>query len=43
VPEPPVSLANDPSVTTDKVIKFTFSEGASNGGAAVNSYTILYD
>ena len=43
MPDAPINLANDPEKTTDTVIRFTFSEGASNGGASVTSYTIFYD
>ena len=43
LPDPPLNLANDPTTTSDTVIRFTFSEGASNGGTAVTSYTIFYD
>ncbi len=43
MPDAPVSLANDPATTTDTVIRFTYSEGASNGGTAVTSFTIFYD
>jgi len=43
VPDAPINLANDPTTTTDTVIRFTYSEGASNGGTTVISYTIFYD
>ena len=43
VPDAPVNLANDPTTTTDTVIRFTYSEGVLNGGTAVTSYTIFYD
>ena len=43
VPSAPISLANDASVTTDTVIRFTWSNGASNGGATITDYTVYYD
>jgi hypothetical protein len=43
VPDAPVTLANDPTTTTDTVIKFTWSDGASNGGTSVIDYTVFYD
>jgi hypothetical protein len=43
VPDSPINLANDPSTTTDKVIKFTWADGASNGGTPVIDYTVFYD
>jgi hypothetical protein len=43
VPDSPINLANDPSTTTDKVIKFTWAEGESNGGTPVIDYTVFYD
>jgi len=43
VPDAPINLSNDPTTTTDTLIRFTFSEGASNGGTAVTSFTIFYD
>jgi hypothetical protein len=38
-----VSLTNDPSTTTDTVIRFTWSDGASDGGSPVIDYTVYYD
>jgi hypothetical protein len=43
VPDAPISLANDPLVTTDTVIRFTWSDGSSDGGSSVIDYTVYYD
>jgi hypothetical protein len=43
VPDAPVNLANDPIVTSDLRIKFTWQEGASNGGDTVLDFDIYYD
>jgi hypothetical protein len=43
VPDAPVSLTNDPSTTIDTVIRFTWSDGASDGGSPVIDYTVYYD
>jgi hypothetical protein len=43
VPDAPINLSNDPSMTTDTVIRFTYNEGPSNGGTPVTSYIIFYD
>jgi len=43
VPDAPTTLANDATTTTDTVIKFTWTEGASNGGTAVIDYDVYYD
>jgi len=43
VPDSPVNLANDAATTTDTVIKFTWDDGASNGGTSVLDYDIYYD
>ena len=43
MPDAPVSLTNDPTVTTDTQIRFTWSDGASNGGNAVIDYAVYYD
>ena len=43
VPDAPLSLANDPSITTDKVIRFTWTDGASDGGTPVIDYAVSYD
>jgi hypothetical protein len=43
VPDAPYDLANDQSVTEDTRIKFTWFEGANNGGTPVIDYTVYYD
>jgi hypothetical protein len=43
LPDAPISLANDQTTTTDLVIRFTWSEGASNGGSALIDYSVYYD
>jgi hypothetical protein len=43
VPDAPVNLANDPSITSDNRIKFTWQQGASNGGDTVLDFDIYYD
>ena len=43
VPDAPVNLANVPSVTSDNRIKFTWQQGASNGGDTVLDFDIYYD
>jgi hypothetical protein len=43
VPDAPVSLLNDPTTTTDTIIKITWSDGASDGGSSVLDYTVMYD
>jgi len=43
VPDAPINFANDPLTTTDLVIRFTWTEGASNGGTAVIDYDVYYD
>ena len=43
MPDAPVSLTNDPTVTTDTQIRFTWSDGASDGGNAVIDYAVYYD
>jgi len=43
VPDAPINLANDPSVTIDTRIKFTWQQGASNGGDTVLDFDIYYD
>lgn len=39
----PISLANDATTTTDTVIRFTWSDGSSDGGSSVIDYTVFYD
>ena len=43
VPDAPVSLTNDPSTTTDTQIRFTWADGASDGGTAVIDFAVYYD
>jgi hypothetical protein len=43
VPDAPINLANNPTVTLDTIIGFTWTDGASNGGTAVIDYDIYYD
>jgi hypothetical protein len=43
VADAPISLANDPLTTTDTVIRFTWSDGSSDGGSPVIDYTVYYD
>ena len=43
VPDAPVSLTNDPETTTDTQIRFTWSDGVSDGGNAVIDYAVYYD
>jgi hypothetical protein len=42
VPDAPVSMTNVPEVTDASNIKFTWSDGVSNGGTPVIDYKILY-
>ena len=43
VPDTPINLANDPTVTTDLRIRFTWTEGLSNGGDEVLDFSVYYD
>jgi hypothetical protein len=43
VPEPPISLLNDPSTTSDVVIRFTWEDGLNDGGSPVIDYDVYYD
>ena len=43
VPDAPITLTNDPTTTSDTVIRFTWSDGASNGGSSVIDYAVFYD
>ena len=43
VPDAPINPMNNPSVTSNSVIGFTWSDGASNGGTPVIDYKITYD
>jgi hypothetical protein len=43
VPDAPINLTNDLSVTTDIVIRFTWNAGVSDGGSPVLDFDIYYD
>jgi hypothetical protein len=43
VPDSPTNLKNDGSVTSDLAIKFSWSDGASDGGMPILDYKVLYD
>ena len=43
IPDAPISLENDLSVTSDSIIRLTWQEGASNGDSPVLDYKISYD
>jgi len=43
VPSAPINLANDGTITSDLIIKFTWSAGASNGGLPILGYNVYYD
>lgn len=43
VPDAPINLFNDPAVTDDIVIKFTWTQGPSNGGTDVIDFDVYYD
>lgn len=43
VPDSPVALENDPSVTSHSLIRFTWQDGASDGDSAVLDYRVVYD
>jgi hypothetical protein len=43
VPDAPINLTNDPSITRDSVIGFTWVDGANDGGEQVIDYKITYD
>ncbi len=43
LPDAPISLANEDTTTSANKIKFTWSDGASNGGSKVIDYTVYYD
>jgi len=38
VPDAPVNLLNDAAITSNSVIRFTWSDGASNGGTSIINY-----
>ena len=43
IPDSPINLVNDASTSTGYLIKFTYTEGISNGGSKVIDYNIYYD
>jgi hypothetical protein len=43
VPDAPVDLRNDPSITSAQVIGFDWTDGVSNGGESIIDYRITYD
>lgn len=43
VPDAPINLANDLLITTDKIIRFTWADGTSDGGTPVIDYKVFYD
>jgi len=43
VPDAPLSLVNDPSITSSTVIGFNWQDGVSDGGSAIIDYRITYD
>lgn len=43
VPDAPINLKNDPSVTNRYKIKFSWEPGFSDGGTPVLDYRVSYD
>jgi len=43
VPDSPVNLLNDPLVTDDSTISFSWSDGASDGYQSIIDYRVSYD
>jgi hypothetical protein len=43
VPDAPINLTNDEATTSETVIRFTWSNGSSNGGNTIIDYTVYYD
>lgn len=43
VPDAPISLQNDLRTSSDTQIRFTWSDGTSDGGSPVLDYIVLYD
>jgi hypothetical protein len=41
-PDAPINAVNDALVTDSSTIKFSWSEGSSNGGALINDYRVSY-
>lgn len=43
VPDAPVNLENDSTATSDTQIRFTWSDGASDGGTQIIDQAVYYD
>jgi hypothetical protein len=43
VPDAPINLLNDPFTTNDSTIRFTWSDGPSDGDKPVLDYRVVYD
>ena len=43
VPNPPINLQNNPSITSRTVIGFSWQNGVDDGGSPVIDYRITYD
>jgi hypothetical protein len=43
VPDPPILLTNDATVTSATSIKFTWSDPLEDGGSPILDYDIYYD
>jgi hypothetical protein len=43
VPDSPVNLLNDPTITNDSQVGFSWQDGASDGDSVVLDYRITYD
>ena len=43
IPDAPLNLLNDPTVTNDSRIKFVYEDGLSDGGDPVLDFTVWYD
>lgn len=43
VPDAPINLQDDPMTTSDSVIRFTWSDGASDGYQPIIDYRVSYD
>lgn len=43
VPDPPVNLVNNPAVTSDSVIEFSWTDGLSNGDREIIDWRVTYD
>jgi hypothetical protein len=43
VPDAPITLQNDPTITSDTVIGINWTDGASDGDSVVIDYKISYD